>query len=207
MLSSSSNSSSCSNPTQGHQHHHLAPSKVYPNLTCLAAASSLSLPVRLFACAEQGLPLSRSVPRHPFQPRVFFSRLLHWPAFVCACFTSLLSGESEPPRSRPPTAPRVLCFLELPSTWWPLSNTHGAVCRGRMLLLGGMLTADFRKQCTTERLERLLSNGFFEIPLDFDSNHDHSVLAFPGSLPGPTSSVLPPRSAIPFSPFPSCSTR
>lgn len=73
--------------------------------------------------------------------------------------------------------------------------------------LDWMLTAVSRKQCTSERLERLLSNGFFEIPLDFDSDHNHSALAFSGFLPGPTSFVLPHRSAIPFSPSSTCPTR
>lgn len=76
-----------------------------------------------------------------------------------------------------------------------------------MSVFGSMLTAAFRNQCTSERLERLLSNGFFEIPLDFDSDHDHSDLAFPGFLLGPTLFVLPHRSAIPFSPYSTSPTR
>lgn len=94
-------------------------------------------------------------------------------------------------------------FLE-PRVAGPLPLQANLVAANRCF--DGMLTAVFHKQCTSERLERLLSNGFFEIPLDFDSDHNHSALAFPGFLPGPTLFVLPHRSAIPFSPSTTCPT-
>lgn len=123
---SNSSSSSSSNPTQGHQHHHLAPSQVYPNLTCLAAASSLSLPACLFACAEQGLPLSPSVPRHPPQGSSSRDFCIGRRLFVLA--SHLFFPVSQNHRTRAHHLPRrVLCFLELPSTCGHFPSTRGAL--------------------------------------------------------------------------------